>query len=154
MLVYQFFLYVVIYACMYQKHITSLIKILSQCWNFYVPGDFYCWPVLLKEWKIFQVWSNDKYESVEHKAMVNPERERFSIPFFFNPAHYTMIKPLEEMTNEQNPTKYRAYNWGKFMGLAKDVVIILMLKISKFLILGYQIKLVRGTTICLASNHF
>ena len=67
-----------------------------------------------------------------------------------------MIKPLEEMTNEQNPAKYRAYNWGKFMGLAKDVVIsqFLMLKISKFLILGYQIKLVGGTTICLASNHF
>jgi len=62
----------------------------------------------------FQVWSNDKYESVEHRAMVNPEKERFSVPFFFNPAHYTMIKPLEELTNEQNPAKYRAYSWGKF----------------------------------------
>ncbi|KAK7834219.1 protein dmr6-like oxygenase 1, partial [Quercus suber] len=70
---------------------------------------------------IIQVWSNDKYKSVEHRAMVNPERERFSIPFFFNPTHYTMIKPIEEMTNEQNPAKYKAYNWGKFKGLAKDV---------------------------------
>lgn len=46
--------------------------------------------------------------------MVNSEKERFSIPFFLLPAHYTMVKPLEELTNEQNPAKYRAYNWGKF----------------------------------------
>nr|POF25414.1 putative 2-oxoglutarate-dependent dioxygenase [Quercus suber] len=63
---------------------------------------------------IIQVWSNDKYVSVEHRAMVNAEKERFSVPFFFNPAHYTMIKPLEELTNEQNPAKYSAYNRGKF----------------------------------------
>ncbi|KAF3949989.1 hypothetical protein ACB098_07G109500 [Castanea mollissima] len=64
---------------------------------------------------IIQVWSNDRYESVEHRVMVNSEKERFSLPFFFNPAHYTMVKPLEELTNEQNPAKYRAYNWGKFI---------------------------------------
>ncbi|KAL5562499.1 hypothetical protein UlMin_032246 [Ulmus minor] len=63
---------------------------------------------------IIQVWSNERYESVEHRAIVNSEKERFSIPFFLNPAHYTMVKPLEELTNEQNPAKYRAYNWGKF----------------------------------------
>ncbi|XP_058730768.1 protein DMR6-LIKE OXYGENASE 1-like [Vicia villosa] len=64
---------------------------------------------------IIQVWSNDAYESVEHRVMVNSERERFSIPFFFFPAHYTLVKPLEELTNEENPSKYRPYNWGKFL---------------------------------------
>ncbi|KAL5562503.1 hypothetical protein UlMin_032250 [Ulmus minor] len=63
---------------------------------------------------IIQVWSNDRYESVEHRAIVKSEKERFSIPFFLGPAHHTMVKPLEELTNEQNPAKYRAYNWGKF----------------------------------------
>jgi isopenicillin N synthase-like dioxygenase len=47
--------------------------------------------------------------------VVNSKRERFSIPFFFNPAHYTMVKPLEELTNDQKPAKYRAYSWGKFI---------------------------------------
>lgn len=61
-----------------------------------------------------QVWSNESYESVEHRVVVNSEREKFSIPFFLNPAHYTMVKPLEELTSEQNPPKYRPYNWGKF----------------------------------------
>lgn len=64
---------------------------------------------------IIQVWSNDRYESVEHRVVVNSEKERYSIPFFFNPAHYTVVKPLEELIDEQNPPKFRAYNWGKFL---------------------------------------
>ncbi|KAH7834030.1 hypothetical protein Vadar_012087 [Vaccinium darrowii] len=63
---------------------------------------------------IIQVWSNDRYESVEHRVMVNSEKERFSMPFFFNPDHNVMVEPLEELITEQNPAKYRAYNWGKF----------------------------------------
>ena len=27
----------------------------------------------------------------------------------------TMVKPLEKLTNKQNLTKYRAYNWGEFI---------------------------------------
>ncbi|KAF8377493.1 hypothetical protein HHK36_030873 [Tetracentron sinense] len=68
---------------------------------------------------IVQVWSNEKYESAEHRVTVNSERERFSIPFFFNPSHYVMVKPLEELINEQNPAKYREYNWGKFFKTRK-----------------------------------
>ncbi|XP_031249431.1 protein DMR6-LIKE OXYGENASE 1-like [Pistacia vera] len=64
---------------------------------------------------ILQAWSNEIYESVEHRVVVNTEKERFSIAFFFNPAHYTMVKPLDELINEKNPAKYRAYNWGKFI---------------------------------------
>ena len=65
-----------------------------------------------------KVWSNDAYESVEHRVMVNSEKERFSIPFFFNPAHDIEVKPLEELTNEHNPSKYRPYKWGKFLEIA------------------------------------
>ncbi|KAJ6716682.1 DIRIGENT PROTEIN [Salix koriyanagi] len=64
---------------------------------------------------IIQVWSNDTYESVEHRAMVNSGRERFSIPYFLGPAHYTNVQPLEELVNQQNPAKYKPYNWGKFL---------------------------------------
>ncbi|KAL2455782.1 2-oxoglutarate (2OG) and Fe(II)-dependent oxygenase superfamily protein [Abeliophyllum distichum] len=65
-----------------------------------------------EEW--VQVWSNDKYESVEHRVTVNSERERFSIPFFFNPSHNVMVEPLKELTTKQNPARYKPYNWGKF----------------------------------------
>ncbi|MED6159701.1 hypothetical protein PIB30_044627 [Stylosanthes scabra] len=69
---------------------------------------------------IMQVWSNDAYESVEHRVMVNSEKERFSIPYFVFPAHDTEVKPLEELTNENNPPKYRPYKWGKFLIHRKD----------------------------------
>jgi isopenicillin N synthase-like dioxygenase len=62
-----------------------------------------------------KVWSNDAYESVEHRVMVHTEKERFSIPFFFFPAHDTEVKPLEELINDENPSKYRPYNWGKYL---------------------------------------
>ncbi|XP_076887509.1 protein LATERAL BRANCHING OXIDOREDUCTASE 1-like isoform X1 [Bidens hawaiensis] len=68
---------------------------------------------------IIQVWSNVAYESVEHRVRLNSTRERFSIPFFFNPAHHTVVEPLAELTNEQNPAKYKAYKWGKFYVMRK-----------------------------------
>ncbi|CAJ1939369.1 unnamed protein product [Sphenostylis stenocarpa] len=64
---------------------------------------------------IVQVWSNDAYESVEHRVVVNSEKERFSFPFFFFPAHETEVRPLEELINGQSPSKYRPYKWGKYI---------------------------------------
>lgn len=69
---------------------------------------------------LVQVWSNDEYESVEHRVVVNSERERFSIPFFLNPSHYTWIEPLEKLVNAENPAKYKAYNWGMFFTHRKN----------------------------------
>ncbi|TKY69169.1 Gibberellin 20 oxidase 1 [Spatholobus suberectus] len=68
---------------------------------------------------VIQVWSNDAYESVEHRVIANSEKERLSTPFFLHVAHYIMVEPLEELTNEQNPAKYRPYNWGKFLATRK-----------------------------------
>lgn len=69
---------------------------------------------------IIQVWSNDKYESVEHRVIVNSEKDRLSIPFFFNPAHYVTVKPLEELVNDQNVSKYTEFNWGAFFMTRKN----------------------------------
>ncbi|KAF8410962.1 hypothetical protein HHK36_003499 [Tetracentron sinense] len=64
---------------------------------------------------IIKVWSNEKYESAEHRVVVNSEKERFSIPFFFNPSYYTVVKPIEELIDDKNPAKYTEYNWGMFL---------------------------------------
>ncbi|KAF6177047.1 hypothetical protein GIB67_015922 [Kingdonia uniflora] len=61
-----------------------------------------------------QVWSNDKYVSAEHRVTVNSKRKRFSIPFFFNSSNNVMVKPIKELVNERNPSKYTEFNWGKF----------------------------------------
>ncbi|XXG49214.1 hypothetical protein AAC387_Pa02g3457 [Persea americana] len=69
---------------------------------------------------IIQVWSNDKYVSVEHRVVVNSQKERLSIPFFLNPAYSVMVKPLEELLQEHDPPKYKEYNWGRFLKSRKD----------------------------------
>lgn len=63
---------------------------------------------------IVQVWSNDKYESADHRVVVNSKRERFSIPYFVMPSCDLVIKPLEELVTEENPSNYLGYNWGEF----------------------------------------
>ncbi|KAA0031269.1 protein DMR6-LIKE OXYGENASE 2-like [Cucumis melo var. makuwa] len=65
--------------------------------------------------EITQVWSNERYESVEHRVMVNSEKDRYSIPFFFNPSHSTIVEPLKELVDSQNPPKYKSYSYGKFL---------------------------------------
>ncbi|KAL4180345.1 hypothetical protein AMTRI_Chr13g91630 [Amborella trichopoda] len=55
---------------------------------------------------------NDEYESAEHRVVVNSKRERFSMPFFYNPSAYEFIEPLEELVSEENPPNYLPYNWG------------------------------------------
>ncbi|KAI3895777.1 hypothetical protein MKW98_025568, partial [Papaver atlanticum] len=79
-----------------------------------IPGSY-----IVNVGDIIQVWSNDKYESAEHRVTVDSKRERFSIPFFFNPSHHVMVKPLEELVDHQNPAKYKEYNWGKFFKTRK-----------------------------------
>lgn len=74
-----------------------------------IPNSF-----IINVGDMIQVWSNDAYESVEHRVMVNSERDRFSIPFFLKPALYTDVEPLEELIDDRNPPRYRALNWGKF----------------------------------------
>ncbi|CAK9186921.1 unnamed protein product [Ilex paraguariensis] len=51
--------------------------------------------------------------------VVNSEKGRISMPFFFNPAHYTIVEPLEELIDDQNPAKYKPYNWGKYFANRK-----------------------------------
>ena len=80
-----------------------------------VPNSF-----IINVGDIIQVWSNDRYESAEHRVSVNSARERFSMPYFFNPASYTMVEPVEELVSEEAPPRYNAYNWGDFFSTRKN----------------------------------
>ncbi|KAK2981904.1 hypothetical protein RJ640_000950 [Escallonia rubra] len=85
----------------------------------WIPVKFVPNAYVINTGDMLEVWSNKRYTSLVHRAKVNSERERFSIPFFFNPAYYVVMEPIEELTNEQNPAKYRAFNWGKYYGSRK-----------------------------------
>ncbi|KAL0338184.1 UNVERIFIED_CONTAM: putative 2-oxoglutarate-dependent dioxygenase [Sesamum angustifolium] len=53
-----------------------------------------------------QVLSNANYKSVEHRVIVNSEKERVSIALFYNPRGDMLIKPAEELVTEDHPPLY------------------------------------------------
>lgn len=63
---------------------------------------------------IVQVWSNDRYRAVLHRVLSNAKAERFSAPFFFNPAYSAEYAPLPSTVDAQHPPRYRPIQWGEF----------------------------------------
>jgi isopenicillin N synthase-like dioxygenase len=63
---------------------------------------------------IVQVWSNDRYMAPLHRALANSVEERFSVPFFFNPAYSVEYAPLPSATGPGNPARYRPISWREF----------------------------------------
>ncbi len=64
---------------------------------------------------IMQVWSNDRFRAPLHRVRPLDGRERYSIPFFFNPSYDCTYEPLVA----ESP-RYRPINWGEFRQLRAD----------------------------------
>jgi isopenicillin N synthase-like dioxygenase len=63
---------------------------------------------------IVQVWSNDRYTAALHRGLASADAERFSAPFFFNPAYSTQYAPLPSTVDSRHPPRYRPIHWGEF----------------------------------------
>ncbi len=63
---------------------------------------------------IVQVWSNDRYQAALHRGLASADAERFSAPFFFNPAYSAEYAPLPSTVDTRHPPRYRPINWGEF----------------------------------------
>ncbi|KAL7595015.1 hypothetical protein Lser_V15G30202 [Lactuca serriola] len=61
-----------------------------------------------------QVLSNDRYKSVLHRAVVNCEKERISIPTFYCPSRDAVIGPASELVTEDEPAVYRQFTYGEY----------------------------------------
>jgi isopenicillin N synthase-like dioxygenase len=76
--------------------------------------------IVINTGDMMQVWSNDTYNAPIHRVLAMESRERYSIPFFFNPAASCMVKPLPSVINAQNPSRYHGIEWGSFRGQRSD----------------------------------
>ncbi|GJR58895.1 DMR6-like oxygenase 2-like protein [Tanacetum coccineum] len=61
-----------------------------------------------------QVLSNDKYKSVLHRAVVNCDKERISIPMFYCPSKDAIIEPAPELVTDDHPAVYRQFKYGEY----------------------------------------
>ena len=76
--------------------------------------------IVINTGDMMQVWSNDIYKAAMHRVLAMKASERYSIPFFFNPAASCEVKPLPSVINEENPEQYDAIRWGEFRGKRSD----------------------------------
>ncbi|WCJ20679.1 2-oxoglutarate (2OG) and Fe(II)-dependent oxygenase superfamily protein [Euphorbia peplus] len=63
---------------------------------------------------IIEIMSNGEYKSIEHRAVVNPEKQRLSIAGFHSPNINTMIGPLQDLLKEKQPI-YKTMQHGEFI---------------------------------------
>ncbi|EEF34712.1 Flavonol synthase/flavanone 3-hydroxylase, putative [Ricinus communis] len=76
-----------------------------------IPGAF-----IINVGDIIEIMSNGEYRSIEHRAVVNPEKERLSIAAFHNPDIKTMIGPLGDLVKGKKPN-YKTITHEEFVKL-------------------------------------
>jgi isopenicillin N synthase-like dioxygenase len=69
---------------------------------------------------MMQVWSNDVYQAAIHRVLAMEQRDRYSIPFFFNPAATTTVSPLPTVITADRAARYRSIEWSEFRGKRTD----------------------------------
>ncbi len=69
---------------------------------------------------MMQVWSNDVYHAAIHRVLAMDKKDRFSIPFFYNPAASTVVQPLPTVVSRQKPALYRSIDWSDYRGRRTD----------------------------------
>ncbi|KAI5422186.1 protein DMR6-LIKE OXYGENASE 2 [Lathyrus oleraceus] len=76
-----------------------------------------------------QVISNDRYKSVLHRALVNSEKERMSIPTFYCPSPDAIMKPAPQLIDNDHPAQYKEFEYNEYYkkfwnrGLSKETCV-------------------------------
>ncbi|KAA8539570.1 hypothetical protein F0562_026262 [Nyssa sinensis] len=61
-----------------------------------------------------QVLSNAIYKSVEHRVLVNSDKERVSLAFFYNPNSDLVIEPVKELVTAEKPALYPGMTYDEY----------------------------------------
>ncbi len=69
---------------------------------------------------MMQIWSNDTYQAAIHRVLAMQSRDRYSVPFFFNPSSSCIIEPLSTTITHNCPGRYRPVEWKQFRGQRTD----------------------------------
>lgn len=69
---------------------------------------------------MMQVWSNDIYQAPVHRVLAMEAGDRYSIPFFLNPAANARVSPLPTVISEVHPSHYETIEWAGFRGKRSD----------------------------------
>ena len=76
----------------------------------YMPGAF-----VMNAGDILHRWSNGTFISTPHRVINRSGRERYSIPFFFDPDMHADIVPLESCVAEGESAAYEPVVYGDYL---------------------------------------
>ncbi|KAL4565295.1 hypothetical protein LXL04_029383 [Taraxacum kok-saghyz] len=61
-----------------------------------------------------QVLSNSIYKSVEHRVVANPDKQRVSLAYFYNPKNDILIQPISELITLETPALYSPMTFEEY----------------------------------------
>ncbi|KAI4354534.1 hypothetical protein L6164_003386 [Bauhinia variegata] len=64
---------------------------------------------------VIEIWSNGRYKSIEHRAVTNKNKGRFSYASFLDPRDDVEVEPLDHMVDDQRPKIYRRVRYGDYL---------------------------------------
>lgn len=94
-----------------QDDISGLQICLDGHW---VPVDPVPGTLVVNIGDIAQVWSNDRYTAPLHRVVASRERDRYSLPYFFNPRYSCTYAPIPGLIADREQPHYSPINWGRF----------------------------------------
>lgn len=85
---------------------------------------------------LFHVLSNGRFHNVLHRAVVNRERERISVPYFLGPPGDMKVAPLTSAVPPGRRAAFRAVTWPEYMVIREKtfrtgVSALTMLKVAE-----------------------
>ncbi|RLN29292.1 hypothetical protein C2845_PM05G13780 [Panicum miliaceum] len=66
---------------------------------------------------LFQLLTNGRFRSAFHRAVVNRERDRISVPYFLGPPADMEVAPLASAVQLGRKAAFRAVTWPEYMGV-------------------------------------
>lgn len=61
-----------------------------------------------------QIITNGRYRSIEHRAVVNSEKERLSIAMFHSPRKETVIGPAKSLVDRQKRRVFKSMSTQEY----------------------------------------
>ncbi len=74
-----------------------------------IPGSY-----LVNSGDILQRWSNDRFLSTSHCALNASDRNRYAIPYFFNPTADALVECLPSCQGPDAPPKYAPITYAAY----------------------------------------
>jgi len=76
----------------------------------YIPGTF-----IINIGHMMQRWTNNFYKATLHRVKLQGNKDRYSLPFFFEPNFDTIVTPLEDCCDRENPPRYEPFHFGNYL---------------------------------------